>query len=66
MIKELELSVLPDFINDYDYLKKLSAENLKLNTNEIDSILILKKSIDSRRRPIFRIKINVFINETPK
>ncbi|MBK7981718.1 MAG: FAD-dependent oxidoreductase [Ignavibacteriae bacterium] len=66
MIKELELSVLPDFINDYDYLKKLSAENLKLNTNEIDSILILKKSIDSRRRTVFRIKINVFINETPK
>lgn len=66
MKKELDLSVTPDFIHNYDYIKKLSAEKLKLNIKEIDSVVIFKKSIDSRRKPIFRIKVNVFINESPK
>ncbi|MFZ1290748.1 MAG: NAD(P)/FAD-dependent oxidoreductase [Melioribacteraceae bacterium] len=66
MIKEIDLSVTPDFIHNYDYIKKLSAEKLKLNFNEINSVLILKRSIDSRRKPIFHIKVNVFINESPQ
>ena len=65
MIKELDLSVTPDFIHDYDYLKNLSAKKLKLNFNEINSVKVLKRSIDARKSPVFRLRVLVFINESP-
>ena len=65
MIKELDLSVTPDFIHDYDYLKNLSAKKLKLNFNEINSVKVLKRSIDARKSPVFRLRVLVFVNESP-
>ncbi len=65
MIKELDLSITPDFIHDYDYLKNLSAKKLKKNFNEINTVKVLKRSIDARKSPIFRIRVLVFINESP-
>ncbi|MBK7106158.1 MAG: FAD-binding protein [Ignavibacteriae bacterium] len=66
MIKEIDISIPPDFINDYDFIKNLSAEKLNLNFSEINNVVILKRSIDSRRKPIFFLKVNVFVNESPK
>jgi len=65
MIKEIDLSIPPNFIKNYEFIKKQAAKKLKLNFNEINSVVILKKSIDSRKKPIFRLRINVFINESP-
>ncbi len=66
MIKELDISVSPGFIHDYNYLKTLAAKQLNVNLNEINSIVIQKRSIDSRKRPVYRLKLNVFINESPE
>ena len=65
MIKEVDLSVTPDFIHNYDFLKTLLAKKLKLNINEINSVKVLKRSIDARKSPIFRLRVLVFINESP-
>jgi uncharacterized FAD-dependent dehydrogenase len=66
MIKEIDISVTPDFIHNYDFLKNQAAKKLHININEVNSVVILKRSIDSRKRPVFRLKLNVFINESPK
>lgn len=66
MIKEIDISVTPDFIHNYDFLKNQAAKKLHLNVNEINSISILKRSIDSRKKPVFHLKLNVFIHESPQ
>jgi uncharacterized FAD-dependent dehydrogenase len=63
MIKEIELLVSPDYINDYDALKNLTAKKLIIDPTEISAVKILRRSIDARRKPVFRLKIAVLINE---
>ena len=65
MIKEIDLTIPPKFIDSYEFIKKQSAKKLKLNFNEINSVVILKKSIDARKKPVFRLRVNVFVNEFP-
>ncbi|MBZ0183817.1 MAG: FAD-dependent oxidoreductase [Melioribacteraceae bacterium] len=66
MIKEIELNVHPDFINDHEVIKSETSKKLKLNLHEITAVQIIKKSIDARSRmPIFKIRVLAFINEKP-
>ncbi len=65
MIKEIDLAIPPKFIDSYEFIKKQAAKKLKLNYNEINSVAILKRSIDARKKPIYRLKLNVFVNEFP-
>ncbi len=66
MIKELELSVTPNFIRNYDFLREKTAKILKVDLSEIKSVKIIKRSIDARKRPIFRVRIAAYINELPQ
>ncbi|WP_026897972.1 NAD(P)/FAD-dependent oxidoreductase [Daejeonella oryzae] len=66
MIKEIDLVLLPEEINDLSLLRKTSAKLLKINLDEINHVQILKRSIDARsRKVVFRLKVRVFINENP-
>jgi uncharacterized protein len=65
MIKELDLSVSPGFIHDNNYLKNLTAKKLKVNPSEISLVKVLRRSIDARKRPVFRLRVVAFINEAP-
>ncbi|MFA3783130.1 FAD-dependent protein [Melioribacteraceae bacterium 4301-Me] len=66
MKKELELIVEPSLINNYDHLKNLSAQKLKLNIEDISAVQVIRKSIDARvRSPVFKLKAVVYINENP-
>ncbi len=66
MIKEIDVAVQPGLLNNYDYLKTLSAKTLKLNINDINTIKVIKRSIDARKKPLFRLRLLVYINESPK
>lgn len=63
MIKELELAVQPAFVNDYQHLKEAAAKKLKLNIQEITAVQVIRRSIDARRTPLFRMRMRVFVNE---
>ena len=65
MIKEIDLASSPDFIHNYDFIKNQCAKILKINSAEISSTKIIKRSIDARKSPIFRLRVLVFINENP-
>ncbi len=66
MKKEIELVIPPDFINDYNYQKQLTAKTLKLNVEEITAVQTLRRSVDARSRyPVYRTMSMVYIKEEP-
>ena len=66
MTKEIEIVIPPKFINDYNFQKNLAAQKLKLNTEEISAVRIIRRSVDARsRNPIYRAKAIVYVGEEP-
>ncbi len=66
MIKQIELVIPPENINDKAFLYKSAAEKLKANPSEITAVVPVKRSVDARsRNPVFRILCDVYINENP-
>jgi uncharacterized FAD-dependent dehydrogenase len=66
MIKEIELTVLPENIYDTEYHRTLAAQKLNLNPLDISAVKITRRSIDARRKnPFFRLQISAYINENP-
>ncbi len=64
MKKEIELILPPEFVNDYSYQKNLAARELKLNTEDISAVQVIRRSVDARsKNPIFRAKAIVYMNE---
>ncbi len=64
MIKETEISIFPNKLEDRALYKKLVSKKLKINIGEITSLQVLRRSIDARGKfPQYNIKVKVFINE---
>lgn len=64
MVKEVELVLLPEEVNDAVALHNIAAEALKLQVAQISHVEILKRSIDARgRKVVYRIKALVFVAE---
>jgi uncharacterized FAD-dependent dehydrogenase len=64
MIKETEISVFPNKLDDEKLYKKLTAKNLKINESEITAIHVLRRSIDARGKfPTYKVRLKVFIGE---
>ncbi|WP_256008954.1 NAD(P)/FAD-dependent oxidoreductase [Desertivirga xinjiangensis] len=64
MVKEIELVLLPHEASDESILLKTASKTLKISEKSITSIKVLKRSIDARgRKTVFRLKVNVFIEE---
>ena len=60
-----EISIPPDKISDESFLKFKAASKVRLDVNEISLISIKRRSIDARKRPVYRILVEVFVDETP-
>ena len=66
MVVRRDLSIPPEFINDKEFLYKAAAEKIGLAVEEISAVIILRRSIDARKRgPTFFIQADIFINEFP-
>ena len=66
MIKQIEINIPPENLNDKNILTLTAAKILKINSAEIKAINPVRRSIDARRSsPVFRILCNIYINETP-
>ena len=64
MIKEIELVCPPEQHEDEAALKKLAAATLKVSTQQISGLKILRRSIDARgRKVVYRMQVRAFINE---
>jgi uncharacterized FAD-dependent dehydrogenase len=66
MIKQIEIAIPPEKINDKDFLYSAASEKLKLNSIEITAVAPIRRSIDARsRNPVFRVLCNVYVKENP-
>ncbi len=64
MIKEIQLQVLPDQVENTEVLKELISKKLNIELSEINHIEIVKRSIDARQRIIkINLRLNVFIQQ---
>ncbi len=61
---EIQITLSPEQSADNDFIKNQIAKNLNIDTKDISSFRITRKSIDARRRyPLVIMKIAVFVNE---
>ena len=67
MTKEYQIRVLPVVAASENAIKRYLAEEQGIDQRTINSVRVLKKSIDARQRTIFvNLKIRVYINEVPQ
>lgn len=65
MKKQIELVIYPDKITDRELHKKLAAKRLKAPAEDITALIPLRRSIDSRKIPVYRVLFDVYLNEKP-
>ncbi len=66
MIKELQTRVTPQQAYNEQNIKQYLSHELAIDIRTIDSVHVLKKSIDARQRQVMvNLTLRVFINEKP-
>jgi len=66
MFKEIELVLLPEHSSDETIIREVASKALNLSPERIKHIQIIKRSIDARGRVVvYRLKVNIFIDESP-
>lgn len=65
MKKQIELIIPPEKIYDQKFITNSSARKLRINPTDITAVRQLRRSIDARQSPIFKVLIDVFIGEPP-
>lgn len=66
MIKQVEIKVLPKYIEDMAHIRQLAAQKVRLPMSDIVDIKIVRRSIDARsRQPVFRLKVDIYEQNTP-
>lgn len=66
MIKDIEIVCSPEQHEDEAALTGIAAKALNISPKRITSIRLVKRSIDARgRKVVYRINLQVFIEETP-
>ena len=64
MIQDLDILVSPEKAENPDKLRSTIAGKLKLDSSEIRHVVILRRSIDARRRPVLiNLRVRVFVGE---
>jgi hypothetical protein len=65
MKQQIEIIVPPDKIHEEGFLRYIASRRLGVRPSDISKIIPVRRSIDARRDPIFRILADVYIGETP-
>lgn len=67
MTKEYQVRVLPEVAAQQDRLRLFLCEEYAIEPSHINSLRILKRSIDARQRTIYvNLTVRVYINELPQ
>lgn len=66
MIKEIEIVLIPEHASDENIIFQNACKSLNISPERVKSVQTFKRSIDARgRKVVFRLKLNVFIDEEP-
>ena len=61
-----EINILPEYINDETHIINRAAKKLKLTPVQVTSFNIIRRSLDARKKPVYRLVIEVYVGEKPK
>ncbi len=64
MIKEVEIVLFPSEVEDESLIFEIIRKKLKLGRSSTLKLKLLKKSLDSRKRPVFRLRFEAYINQS--
>ena len=65
MIKEIEIALLPEQLNNNTAYEKAIAQTIRVPREKINTFTVLKKSIDARKQKVmFRLKLIVYTHES--
>ncbi|MBT8379656.1 MAG: FAD-binding protein [Ignavibacteria bacterium] len=65
MKKQIELTIPPEKLFDKYFFKKITCRKLEINEEDISSIQIKRRSIDARKKPLYKFLVDVYIGEIP-
>ena len=65
MKQQIEIIVPPEKINEEGFFRYIAARKLGVRPSDISKIVPIRRSIDARRSPIYRILADVYTGETP-
>jgi uncharacterized FAD-dependent dehydrogenase len=65
MKQQIEIIVPPEKIHEEGFFRYIASRKLGVNPSDITKIVPVRRSIDARREPIYRILADVYIGETP-
>jgi len=65
MKHQIEIIVSPEKVHDEGFFRYIASRKLGVRVSDITKIVPVRRSIDARREPIFRILADVYIGETP-
>lgn len=64
MQKDIDIRITPEQASNMDSIKRIFASQIGVKLNEVDSIRILRRSIDARQHNIFiNLRVRGYINE---
>ena len=65
MIKEIEIALLPEQLNNNTAYEKAIAQTIRVPREKINTFTVLKRSIDARKQKVmFRLKLIVYTHES--
>ena len=65
MKHQLEIIVPPEKIHEEGFFRYIASRKLGVKPSDITKILPIRRSIDARRNPVYRIFVDVYIGEAP-
>ena len=65
MKKQIELIIPPEKIYDQEFITSSAAGKLRINLSTITAIRQLRRSIDARQNPVFKVLMDIYIGELP-
>ncbi len=65
MIKQVEISLQPNDLYNEELVRIKIIKKYKLSTQRIKKIVLIKRSIDSRKSPLYRLRYDVYLDEEP-
>ena len=67
MVQEVEISVRPKDLHNEELLKRKAAHAAHLDPKKVEEVIIHRRSIDARqRKPLFRLRVKVYVGESHK
>ncbi len=65
-MNEVEIDIPPENLEDNEFIKNSLIKKLKITAEELESIVIVKRSLDARAKPVYKLRIKYLLKDDVK